>query len=88
MKVKSFLSTVAPKPEVFALFQDSPCVLDSSLHATNDEMRNNLVTTTKYSMNELQQWLVDTPLQRPKHLRATILEEGLINGTNDTHEAV
>ena len=84
---KVTVSTVAPTPEAFASFKDAPCVLAWSVHAANDDLRRKLVPTTKYTMNELRQGLIDTLLQRPKRLRATMLEVALIKDLNDQPKA-
>ena len=78
---------MAPSPEAFKVFQDSPCILAWSVHAANDELRKKLVPTTKYTMDELRQGLIDTLNARPRRLRATMLEIALIDGVNDTDEA-
>lgn len=84
---KVTVSTVAPSPDAFTSFQDAPCVLAWSVHAANDELRRKLVPTTKYPMSELRQGLIDTLLNRPKRLRATMLEVALIKDVNDHAEA-
>ena len=84
---KVTVSTVAPSPDAFASFQDAPCILAWSVHAANDELRRKLVPTTKYPMSELRQGLIDTLLNRPKRLRATMLEVALIKGVNVHAEA-
>ncbi len=84
---KVTVSTVAPTPDAFASFKDAPCILAWSVHAANDELRRQLVPTTKYPMHELRQGLIDTLLQRPKRLRATMLEVALIKDINDNHQA-
>lgn len=86
-QTKVTVSTVAPTPEAFSYFQDAPCVLAWSVHAANDDLRRKLVPTTKYSMAELRQGLIDTLLSRPRRLRATMLEVALIDGVNDSDEA-
>jgi 23S rRNA (adenine2503-C2)-methyltransferase len=62
-------------------------VLAWSVHAANDDLRRKLVPTTKYSMAELRQGLINTLLSRPRRLRATMLEVALIDGVNDSDEA-
>lgn len=84
---KVIVSTVAPCPDAFTQFKDSPCVLAWSVHAANDELRKQLVPTTKFSMIELRQGLIDTLNSRPKRLRTTMLEMALIDGVNDSDEA-
>lgn len=85
-QTKVTVSTVAPTPDAFIDFKDSPCVLAWSVHAANDELRKKLVPTTKYKMHELRQALIDVLLGRPKKLRVTMLEVALIDGINDSLE--
>ena len=80
---KVTVSTVAPSPDSFHIFAKAPCVLAWSVHAANDQLRRQLVPTTKYSMVELRQGLIDTLLQRHPTLRTTMLEVALIDGVND-----
>lgn len=81
---KVTVSTVAPSPEALAAFADSPCVLAWSVHAANDELRRQLVPTTKHTMEELRQGLVDALKKKPAKLRDTVmLEVALINELND-----
>jgi len=84
---KVTVSTVAPSPEAFTQFKDAPCILAWSVHAANDDLRKQLVPTTKHTMNELRQGLIDALLSRPKRLRATMLEVCLISDINDGAEA-
>lgn len=76
------VSTVAPSPEAFHEFVDSKCVLAWSVHAVRDELRKQLVPTTKYTMVQLRQGLIDTLKQRS--LRTTMVEVALIDGVNDS----
>lgn len=81
---KVTVSTVAPTPEAFKVFSKAPCVIAWSVHAANDELRRKLVPTTKYSMSELRQGLIECLLDRPKNLRTTMLEIALMKDVNDT----
>ena len=83
---KVTVSTVAPTPESFALFNNANCVLAWSVHAANDELRKKLVPTTKYSMSELRQGLIDALLARPVVLRTIMLEVALMAGVNDSQK--
>ncbi len=83
---KVTISTVAPTPEAFTNFAKSPCVLAWSVHAANDDLRRKLVPTTKHSMAELRQGLIDALQQRPLNFRTTMLEVVLIKGVNDSLE--
>lgn len=61
----------------------APCVLAWSVHAANDDLRKKLVPTTKYSMAELRQGLIDALLSRPMNTRTCMLEVALMKGVND-----
>jgi 23S rRNA (adenine2503-C2)-methyltransferase len=77
------VSTVAPTPDAFKAFSEAPCVMAWSVHAANDELRKKLVPTTKYSMVELRQGLIDALLVRPMNGRTSMLEVALMKGVND-----
>lgn len=81
---KVTVSTVGPTPEAFKEFAKAPCVIAWSVHAANDEIRKKLVPTTKYSMAELRQGMIDALLERPANLRTTMLEVALMKGVNDS----
>ncbi|KAK1739215.1 23S rRNA (adenine(2503)-C(2))-methyltransferase [Skeletonema marinoi] len=76
------VSTVAPTPEAFHEFVDSRCALAWSVHAVRDELRKLLVPTTKYTMVQLRQGLIETLKKRS--LRTTMIEVALIDGVNDS----
>ncbi|GKZ01004.1 hypothetical protein MPSEU_001051900 [Mayamaea pseudoterrestris] len=80
---KVTISTVAPSPDSFRIMGKAPCVLAWSVHAADDELRKKLVPTTKYSMTELRQGLIDTLNLRHSSLRTTMLEITLIDKVND-----
>lgn len=86
---KVTVSTVAPTPDAFQAFAKAPCVIAWSVHAANDELRKRLVPTTKYTMAELREGLIDALLQRPENnnLRTSMLEVALMKGVNDSIEA-
>jgi 23S rRNA (adenine2503-C2)-methyltransferase len=75
---------VAPTPDAFAALGTAPCVLAWSVHAARDDLRRQLVPTTKYRMVELRQGLIDALLQRPRHLRTIMLEVALMDQVNDS----
>jgi 23S rRNA (adenine2503-C2)-methyltransferase len=81
---KVTVSTVGPSPEAFKSFAKAPCVIAWSVHAANDELRRKLVPTTKYTMAELRQGMIDALLERNKNLRTTMLEVALMKGVNDS----
>jgi 23S rRNA (adenine2503-C2)-methyltransferase len=81
---KVTISTVAPTPQSFLQFAETRAILAWSVHAVREDLRRQLVPTTRYSMTELRQGLIDTLRQRPKHLRTTMLEVALMAGVNDS----
>jgi 23S rRNA (adenine2503-C2)-methyltransferase len=83
---KVTISTVAPTPECFMDFAQSPCVLAWSVHAVRDNLRKKLVPTTKYTMVELRQGLIDALLSRPMNGRTCMLEVALMRNVNDRIE--
>eukprot|EP00428_Durinskia_dybowskii_P000969 CAMPEP_0170301848 /NCGR_PEP_ID=MMETSP0116_2-20130129/51192_1 /TAXON_ID=400756 /ORGANISM="Durinskia baltica, Strain CSIRO CS-38" /LENGTH=227 /DNA_ID=CAMNT_0010553687 /DNA_START=72 /DNA_END=751 /DNA_ORIENTATION=+ len=82
---KVTVSTVGPSPDAFKRFAKAPCVIAWSVHAANDQLRRKLVPTTKYSMAELRQGLIDALLERPvNYLRTVMIEVALMKGVNDS----
>jgi 23S rRNA (adenine2503-C2)-methyltransferase len=81
---KVCVSTVAPSPDVFARLS-SHCAIAWSVHAAQDNVRRQLVPTTRYSINELRDGLV-TALQQRK-VRAVMLEYVLLANENDSEDA-
>lgn len=81
---KVTISTVAPTPQAFSQLGQAPCVLAWSVHAVNDVLRKQLVPTTRYTMAQLREGLVDALRQRPVPLRTTMLEVALLSGVNDS----
>jgi 23S rRNA (adenine2503-C2)-methyltransferase len=86
-RTKVTVSTVAPTPDAFRLLGKAPCVLAWSVHAANDELRKQLVPTTKHLMTELRQGMIDALLDRPLNFRTSMWEVALIKGVNDSMEA-
>ena len=84
---KVTVSSVSPTPDTFRQLGKAPCVLAWSVHAANDKLRKSLVPTTKYTMAELRQGMMDALLDRPRNVRATMWEVALIAGVNDSMEA-
>ena len=80
------ISTVAPSPEVFEELGESSVVLAWSVHASKDDLRKELVPTTKHTMSELRSGLISTLQKRSKRLRNTMLELTLLDQLNDTEE--
>jgi 23S rRNA (adenine2503-C2)-methyltransferase len=81
---KVTISTVGPSPEAFEALGEAPTVLAWSVHASSDELRKDLVPTTKYSMAELRRGYLNALLKRPVKLRTTMLGIALIDGINDS----
>jgi len=81
---KVTVSTVGPSPESFKAFAETPCVIAWSVHAANDELRKQLVPTTKHTMVELREGLIETMLARPMNGRSVMLEVALMKGVNDS----
>jgi 23S rRNA (adenine2503-C2)-methyltransferase len=66
-------------------FVNASCVLAWSVHAATDTLRKQLVPTTRYTINELRQGLIDTLLLRPPNfLRTVMIEVALIDQINDS----
>eukprot|EP00980_Cylindrotheca_fusiformis_P028550 scaffold22610_cov115-Cylindrotheca_fusiformis.AAC.3 len=80
------ISTVAPSPESFQELGEAPVALAWSVHATRDEVRRELVPTTRYTMEELRSGLIQTLQGRTKRLRNTMLEIALIDEINDSKD--
>jgi len=76
------VSTVAPSPKAFSDFVDSRCVLAWSVHAVRNDLRKQLVPTTKYTMEELRDGLIDTLKNRS--LRTCMIEVALMDKVNDS----
>jgi 23S rRNA (adenine2503-C2)-methyltransferase len=68
---------------------EAPCVLAWSVHAAQDEIRQRLVPTMKsrgYSVEQLRNGLIQALLQKPMHLRTTMLQVTLLKNINDSLE--
>ena len=80
------ISTVAPTPQAFANLCRAPVTLAWSVHASNDALRKQLVPTTRYSMIELRDGLMDALQDRSRSLKSTMLEVALMDRVNDNPE--
>jgi len=78
------ISTVAPTPEVFGQLAEAPVLLAWSVHCSRDEIRRQLVPTTRHRMEELRDGLLHTLSLRSKRLRNTMLEITMLDGINDS----
>ncbi|KAL3943066.1 MAG: hypothetical protein SGBAC_002843 [Bacillariaceae sp.] len=80
------ISTVAPEPECFSKIGEAGVVIAWSVHASKQELREELVPTTRHSMSDLREGLITTLQGRSKRLRNLMLEVALIGGVNDSKE--
>jgi 23S rRNA (adenine2503-C2)-methyltransferase len=80
------ISTVAPTPDSFEELGKASVVLAWSVHASRDQVRQELVPTTKHSVEELRDGLSRTLQQRTKRLRNTMLEITMLDNINDSEE--
>ena len=83
---KVTISTVAPTPDAFMELGQANTTLAWSVHATTNELRKELVPTTKYSMEELRRGYLDALKSRPMKLRTTMMEVVLVDEINDSVE--
>jgi 23S rRNA (adenine2503-C2)-methyltransferase len=80
------ISTVGPSPESFQQLGEANAVLAWSVHATRDELRRELVPTTRHSMEELRDALIVVLQGRSKRLRNIMLEITLLDAINDSED--
>lgn len=80
------ISTVAPSPESFKELGKAPVVLAWSVHASRDELRKQLVPTTKHTMDELRAGLIESLQGRSKRLRNIMIEITLLDQINDSED--
>ena len=80
------ISTVGPTPDAFRELAPAPAVLAWSVHATQDNVRKTLVPTTKHSMEDLRDALIQVLQERPRKLRQVMLELAMIGNINDRPE--
>lgn len=80
---KITISTVGPDPQVFQTLGQADAVLAWSVHAVDDTLRKKLVPTTKYTMKELRDGLIQALNKRSKRMRALMIEVTLIDDVND-----
>jgi 23S rRNA (adenine2503-C2)-methyltransferase len=90
---KVTISTVAPTPQAFAWLSSGSSRDDAlavslawSIHSSRDDIRKRLVPTTRYSMVELRQGLIQTLQGRPKKFRSILLSVTLLHQINDHQE--
>lgn len=82
------LSTSGIVPKMYELAKDIDVALAISLHAPNDELRNELVPINKkYPLSELiraaKAYVYD---ENPRHKKHITIEYVMLNGVNDTDE--
>jgi 23S rRNA (adenine2503-C2)-methyltransferase len=84
---KITLSTVGPDPETFQRLAGMKGTLAFSLHSADDKIRKYLVPTTKHSVLELREGLIQALLSRESiRTRTIMIACTLINGVNDGAE--
>ena len=92
---KVVISTVAPTPNAFKELlaggnddsnrsDTSEVILAWSLHSSRNEIRQKLVPTTRYSVEELRAGLISALQGRSKRLRNVMIEITLLDGINDS----
>jgi 23S rRNA (adenine2503-C2)-methyltransferase len=82
-KSKITISTVGPHPQVFQTLSQADAVLAWSVHAVDDTLRKKLVPTTKYTMVDLRDGLINALMDRSRRLRGLMIEVTLIEDVND-----
>ncbi len=87
------LSTSGVVPKMYDLYQDIDVALAISLHAPNDELRNELVPINKkYPLDDLMQAMRTYVEQNPRHKKHVTIEYVMLAGVNDSdghaHELV
>lgn len=80
------ISTVAPTPTAFRDLGRAPAVLAWSAHSSRDEIRRQLVPTTRNTMSELRGGFIETLLSRSRSQRSAMLEVTLLGSVNDSEE--
>lgn len=83
---KITVSTVGPSPESFSLLSDIPATLAWSLHSPDNNIRKFLVPSTKHTVEELRDGLLQALLKRPLRNRTIMIAITLIDGINDSLE--
>ena len=80
------ISTVGISPDSFSdLVQNTNATLAWSVHASDDTLRRQLVPTTRYTMTELRDGLIQALVkyQSSRSMRRVLLEVTLIQNVND-----
>lgn len=88
---KITLSTVGPDPQTFQRLADMRGTLAFSLHSADDKIRKYLVPSTKHSVVELREGLIEALLSRQSMRTRTImiactLIDGVNDGAEDAHK--
>jgi 23S rRNA (adenine2503-C2)-methyltransferase len=88
---KVVVSTVAPTPMAFKQIiggnsgsDAAEVVLAWSLHSSRNDVRQKLVPTTRFSVEELREGLIEALQGRSKRLRNVMIEITLLDGINDS----
>ena len=82
------VSTVGPSPQLIRKAGRLPCRLAWSVHAADDDLRKQLVPTTRHSMVELRDAFVETLANKPggEKSKGLLVELALMKGVNDRIE--
>lgn len=83
-KGKITISTVGPSPEIFMELAKMNGTLAWSLHSADESIRKKLVPSTRHSIYDLRQGLLDALLSRPIKARTLMIAFTLIDGINDS----
>mmetsp|Transcript_28272 Transcript_28272/g.84651 ORF Transcript_28272/g.84651 Transcript_28272/m.84651 type:complete len:395 (+) Transcript_28272:237-1421(+) len=83
---KITISTVGPSPDCFRELSDADGMLAWSVHSADDALRKKLVPSSKHTVAELREGLLDALAPRPARQRTLMLAATLIQGVNDTPE--
>jgi 23S rRNA (adenine2503-C2)-methyltransferase len=90
------VSTVSPSPDAFRQLLgmteglsgeddgDSGAQLAWSLHSSRNEVRKLLVPTTKHTVEEIREGLIDTLRRRSRKRRSVLIEMTMLDSVNDS----
>lgn len=87
------VSTVSPSPDAFRQLLgiettgssgDTGAQLAWSLHSSRDEIRKLLVPTTKHTVEELREGLIDALRHRSRKRRSVLIEMTMLHSLNDS----
>jgi 23S rRNA (adenine2503-C2)-methyltransferase len=88
------VSTVSPSPDAFRQLLgmeagggssgDTGAQLAWSLHSSRNEVRKLLVPTSKHTVEELREGLIDTLCRRSRKRRSVLIEMAMLDSVNDS----